>query len=271
MRVCLCSPAKKENLYLKEFVEHYKSYKVDKIFLYDNNDLDGEYFEDVINDYVQWGFVEIINFRGKKRALIEMMNDCYKKNYLAYDWLIFYEIDEYIFLKNYNNIKKFLGESKFNNCETIQLNWLFHTDNNNVYYENKPIKIRFPYGDRSVNVTAIKSILKGKISNITINCAHKLNENLKTCDGFGNRTNLTGAGTTNLDYDYYFIDHYFCKSTEEFINKINKGDVLWSYDNVLERIKVYFAINKVTNEKIDYIQKHLNYNISFNYSRIIKI
>ena len=80
INVCLCSPAKKENLYLKEFVEHYKTYKVDKIFLYDNNDLDGEYFEDVINNYILSGFVEIINFRGKKRALIEMMNDCYKKN-----------------------------------------------------------------------------------------------------------------------------------------------------------------------------------------------
>ena len=201
INVCLCSPAKKENLYIKEFVEHYKTYKVDKIFLYDNNDLDGEYFEDVINNYILSGFVEIINFRGKKRALIEMMNDCYKKNYLKYDWLIFYEIDEYIFLKNYNNIKIFLSESKFNGCETIQLNWLFHTDNNNVYYENKPIKNRFPYGERSVKFTAIKSILKGKISNITINCVHRLNEHLKTCDGFGNRTHLTGAGTKNLDYD----------------------------------------------------------------------
>ena len=35
----------------------------------------------------------------------------------------------------------------------------YHTDNSNVYYENKPIKIRFPYGDRSVKVTAIKSIM----------------------------------------------------------------------------------------------------------------
>ena len=170
MRVCLCSPGKKENLYIKEFVEHYKFYKVDKIFLYDNNDIDGEYFEEVINDYVQSRYVKIINFRGKKQSLFEMMNHCYKKNYFKYDWLIFYEIDEYIFLKNYTDLKKFLSEDKFNNCETIQLNWIMHTDNNHIYYENKPLKIRFPNSEKSFKIAGIKSILKGKIPNIKIIC-----------------------------------------------------------------------------------------------------
>ena len=58
--------------------------------------------------------------------------------------MVFYEIDEYIYLKNYPNIKRFLSEKKFDNYETIQLNWLMHTDNEQIYYENKPIKIRFP-------------------------------------------------------------------------------------------------------------------------------
>ena len=88
-----------------------------------------------------------------------MMNNCYKNNYLLYDWMIFYEIDEYIYLKNYTNIKKFLSEKKFEKCETIQLNWLMHTDNNQIYYENKPINIRFPYSKKNVSVAGIKSIL----------------------------------------------------------------------------------------------------------------
>ena len=160
IKVCLCSPAKKENRYLKEFVEHYKFYKVDKIFLYDNNDIGGEHFEEVINEYIQSGYVKIINFRGKKRVLYDMMNDCYLKNYIKYNWLIFYEIDEYIHLKNYDNIKKFLNEDKFNNCESIQLNWVMHTDNDKIYYENKPLKIRFPITKKTLKVAAIKSIFK---------------------------------------------------------------------------------------------------------------
>ena len=268
LQVCLCSPVKKENNYLKEFVEHYKAYKVDKIILYDNNDIEGEHFEDVINDYIQSGYVEIRNFRGKKQVFYEMMNDCYNKEYFKYDWLIFYEIDEYIHLKNYKNIKKFLILDKFKNCETIQLNWLMHTDNDKIYYENKPLKIRFPDSAKSFPFAGIKSILRGKIPNIIINCVHKLNVNLKTCDGFGNRTNITGAGTNTVDYNYNYIDHYFCKSTEEFVNKLNKGDALFAYKNTLDRIITYFGYNKVTEEKIAYMKKNLHINISFeNYIR----
>ena len=65
-----------------------------------------------------------------------------------------------------------------------------------------------------------------------------------------------------MDYEYYYIDLYFCKSTEEFINKINKGEVLFSMKYFQERIKVYFSINNVTKEKADYIEKHLCTNIS---------
>ena len=137
-----------------------------------------------------------------------------------------------------------------------------HTDNDNIYYENKPLKSRFPDSNKSIKFTAIKSILRGKIPGIIINCVHRLNTNLITCNGFGERTHLKGAGTGKLDYNYYYIDHYFCKSTEEFINKINKGDVLFNHENFLERIKVYFIVNKATKEKLEYIEKYLHANIS---------
>ena len=58
-RVCLCTLGKQENRYIREFVEHYENYDVDKIYLYDNNDIEGENFEEVINDYIEKGFVEI--------------------------------------------------------------------------------------------------------------------------------------------------------------------------------------------------------------------
>ena len=62
------------------------------------------------------------------------MNDCYQKNYKQYNWLIFYEVDEYIHLTNYTNVKDFLNEKRFENCEIIHLNLICHTDNNLLYY-----------------------------------------------------------------------------------------------------------------------------------------
>ena len=48
--ICLCTVGKRENLYIREFVEYYIQFGVDKIYLYDNNNLNEEKFEDVIED-----------------------------------------------------------------------------------------------------------------------------------------------------------------------------------------------------------------------------
>ena len=223
IKVCLCTPGKNENRYIKEFLEHYKNYGVDKVFLYDNNDLDGEFFEPVINNYIKDKFVEITDFRGKKKALMDMMNDCYRKNYKYFDWIIFFEIDEYIFLKDFKNVKTFLKDSKFLKCQRIQLNWVFHTDNNLLYYENRPLKERFPEIEKNAknNIKipyGIKSILRGHIPNIEFDNPHTLNSKLKSCDGFGNFKSVKGIITLEPDFRNYYIDHYSFKSTEEFIN-----------------------------------------------------
>ena len=267
IKVCVCTAGKIENRYIREFVEHYKNYNVDKIYLYDNNNIDGERFEAVINDYIENGFVQLVNYRGKIRVLMEMMNDCYKKNYRYYDWLIFFEIDEYIFLYKIKNIKNYFKNPKFKKCERIQLNWIFHTDNNLLYYDSRPLKERFSEREKKARGVSkgdwngIKSILRGHIPNITIDCVHTLNHKLKSCDGFGNPKEIDGIITKNADFKYYYIDHYYCKSTEEFINKINKGDALF-VDNRMDRIRTYFAYNEIKKEKIDFMEQRTGLNLS---------
>ena len=117
IKVCICTIGKEENKYIREFVEFYENLGVDKIFLYDNNDINNEHFEEVITDYVSKGFVDVINWRGIERAHFSALNNCYLSYNKYYDWLIFYDIDEYIHLSNYSNIKDFLNEKKFNNAK----------------------------------------------------------------------------------------------------------------------------------------------------------
>ena len=50
LKVCLCTLGKMENIYAREFVQHYKKYDIDKIFIYDNNEISGETFDSVLAD-----------------------------------------------------------------------------------------------------------------------------------------------------------------------------------------------------------------------------
>ena len=99
---------------------------------------------------------------------------------------------------------------------------------------------------------------------------HTINPKLKSCDGFGNPKEHLGIETNDSDLEYYYIDHYYSKSTEEFINKLNKGDALL-IDNRMDRIKTYFSQNDVTNEKIDYFENSTGLNLSIFRNRVIKI
>ena len=70
IRVCLCTLGKKENLYIKEFIQYYEKIGIDKIFLYDNNDINDERFEPIIEEYINKSFVKLYNWRGKQKILL---------------------------------------------------------------------------------------------------------------------------------------------------------------------------------------------------------
>ena len=274
LKVCICTLGKDENRYITEFVEHYKNYGVDKIYLYDNNDINGEKFENVIGKYIANEYVEIINWRGVKgkSTYYRIMNTCYQTYHDKYEWLIFYELDEFLYLKNYKNIKTFLMNKKFNKCQSVQLNWVHMSDNNQLFYENKPLAERFPIKGKNVvknqynMICYVKTIIRGHLKNISITQNHVLSEKIYGCDGFGHKSQVDGIISRNPDYKFNYIRHYYGKSVQEFVEKMNRGDLLRGNGKNIIRwaIEKFFYINNVTLEKLEYIRKYLgtDYNLT---------
>ena len=205
------------------------------------------------------------------------MEDCRKNNYKKFDWLIFYDMDEFLFLRNYSNITDFLSQKIFDKCQRIQLNWFFHTDNNLLYYDNRSLVERFPekqkkWENKKLGGTeGIKSILKGKL-NARIKNVHTLNSNLISCDGFGNIKKVQGIMTDEADHYYFYIDHYWSKSTEEFVNKLLRGDVVLGNDlnvHAKNKLDIYFSLSDITLDKINYIENKTKLNLS-KYKLIVK-
>ena len=230
-KVCICTLGKNENRYIKEFINHYKKLGVDKIFLHDNNDIGGknESFENEISEYVKEDFIEIIDYRGKIAPQFQIYTECYKKNNKFYDWLIFFDIDEFIHLQNYSNIKDFLKEKRFSNCKLIYFNCLRHTDNDLLYYDNRTLARRFPKIRWESKSFTLKTIARGNITNIKFGTSHWLDRKIKGCNVFGkvvipNKKVRLSNNINKPKFKKYYIDHYCFKSTEEYINKVNKGD-----------------------------------------------
>lgn len=273
IKVCICTCAKNENKYIREFVEYYLNYGIDTIFIYDNNDINGERFETPLEYYIRTGFVKIMDWRGKTQIQMEALNDCYKKFKKMYSWFIFYDIDEFIHLNDYKNIKDYLRQEHFDNCNAIYLNHILHTDNDQIYYKNDSVIKRFPkiqkfdnsnkfFQNTKFYTDVIKPIFRGNISNVTLTSPHYLYLGLKNiCNGFGNTINKTEIHLEFPDHKYYYFDHYYFKSSEEYLQKISKGSVFFGKNHRkidMFRISLYFAFNEITIKKIDYFESKTN-------------
>ena len=223
----------------------------------------------MLQDYINDKFVVIVDVRGIQAPQLSAMEDCRQKNYKQFDWLIFYDMDEFIYLRNFSNIKDFLNQKLFEKCERIQLNWYFHTDNNLLYYDNRPLVERFPETDRrwkNIKIggsEGIKSILRGN-KDYVIHNIHYLNTSLRSCDGFGKIKEVEGIISNESDHYYNYINHYWSKSTEDFMNKLLRGDVALgnTTNHFLNSINMYFCLCDITLDKIEYIENRTKLNLS---------
>ena len=229
--ICLCVIAKNENLYVREFVEYYYKIGYNKIFIYDNNDKEGETFNSIINDYIKKDFVELIDFRGRNslsRPQLDAYKDCYFKNNKKYDWLSFFDMDEFLELnKKYKNIQDFLNDKIFEQCQNIKINWIIYYNKNNLYYKNIPLQQRitqFTYADLSNK--HIKSTVRGNLSENYWNKMgnpHTSLLNFTSCSSSGEIVKFDSPYIFPPDYTNAKLKHYYYKSFEEFCIKIKRG------------------------------------------------
>ena len=66
-KIVLCTVCKEENKYIEEYIGYYLNYGVNKIFIYDNNDIKVERIDKILSEYINNKTVKIINIRGKKK------------------------------------------------------------------------------------------------------------------------------------------------------------------------------------------------------------
>lgn len=282
MNVAVCCIGRSENRYIREYVEHYKSIGVDKIFIYDNNYDGEEHFEDVINDHIESGFIDIIDYRNRTLCQLMAYQDCYNKYGGDYDWILFIDCDEYLYMNGFDNIKDFLSKDKFNEYDLIHINLMTYGDNDILKYDRRRLSERFIEPVRPLNFKKtfnfpendhISSIVRGRLSRVVWNkTPHTPSNELRCCDAGGMEQNSNSPFVHPFDFTYAHFKHYTTKTVEEWVEiKVKRGFPDGNKDFFVDNdvLDDFFKVNRITYKKVKYANKLLLKNDSF--SRLLSL
>ena len=269
--VCI---GRRENRYIREYVEYYRDLGFDRIVICDNNYDGEESFVDVLSGHIENGFVVIEDYRNKSCCQVSCYNEMYRKYRGLYDWIAFFDCDEFLTFKDpETKLPDYLSRDVFSGYDAILINWMMYDDNDQLYDDGRPVLERlsrpcdynFKGSYNFPENNHVKSILHSsqyKADNPfggggVMHCPSTDNN----CDNAGKPI---GMVTPYIDYNYdvAWIRHFSYKTVTEFANgKLNYGtpDKIQSEHNRKSLIKLFFRVNRKTDEKLK-ILNDLGYN-----------
>ena len=265
MKSLLCCIGRKENSYIREYVEYYKYLGVNNICLFDNNYDGEEDFRDVIGDHIDSGFVILKDYRNRKVCQLDAYNECYNTYGKEYDWIMFFDIDEFMFINCTRTINEYLSRAEFNDFDMIHINWLLFGDGGQLRNDGRgileritqPIDINhctlynFPDNFHS------KSIIRGGLPLVNwAGTPHTPTNNLKCCNSFGIPCD-GNSPFTPYDYRNAGLRHFTTKPAEEYAEKVKKGFPDANPTTKEKMIQIFFERNEPTLEKVT-IFKEIN-------------
>ena len=258
MKTLLCCIGRRENDYIREFVEYNKVLGFTNICLYDNNYDGEEDFHDIIGDYISDGYVILKDYRNRKVCQLDAYNECYKTYGNEYDWIAFFDIDEFMFINCNKTLGEYLARPEFNEYDMIHVNWLLFGDGGQTKSDGRGLLQRIvqPLDLNHITFYSFpdnfhcKSIIRGGLAEVKWNCTpHTPTNDIKCCNSYG----LPCDGNspfTPYDYRNAGLRHFTTKTAEEYAVKVKRGFPDANPTTKEEMVKNFFKRNEVTAEKV---------------------
>ena len=264
MNCVICAIAKNENAYLYEWTAYHLSLGFSHIYVYDNNDIDGERVDDVFANTEIVSKISVFDVRGEKFVQKKVYNEFYAK--ACFDWCAFIDIDEFITLKKHKSILEYLSSKS--SWDSVHLNWMCFGDGGKVRYEQSSVMSRFikpwdkdvfyTYIDKPEN-SHIKSILQKGLSIDWTYDGDGWESNPHTPYGEFSVCDSSGTATANspfspICYDEAYIRHYTTKTIEEYANKVLRQCA--DCEAQFYSFAKFFRANKLTLRKLIWLKRH---------------
>lgn len=271
----LCCIGRQENQYVREYVEYYKNLGITNICLYDNNYDGEEHFEDVIGDYIDSGFVILKDYRNQSKCQLKAYQECYKEFGRKYDWICFFDCDEFLTFKDGIKIDEWLSKDVFKKYNAIKVNWMIYGDGGMVKNDGRPLLERITepvkpldkkIGYKFAENRHIKTIIRGGlVSPQFMSQPHSTNV-AKQCTASGKPVEKIISPFNEMDYEQAWLRHYSTKTAEEYAYKMLKGFPDQDFNDEKRKACVetrFFRYNEITEEKVNIISKILNIDFSY--------
>ena len=247
---------RQENRYAREFVEHHLKIGIDHIFVLDNNRQGEEYFEDVLQEYIDDGKVTVEDYRDRVLVQFEALTTSYNLHRNEYDWLGVWDFDEFLDIRK-GDLSSFLSRRK-SNC--ILINWLCYGDNGLTRYEDKPVMERFTkplplilnvqYADHPDN-DHVKSFIRGGLEGVAFTKNPHVPAGCETYET-AYRDPCRPSALQPYDFSTAILKHYITKTAEEWVWKYRRAGVDRPFDQwQRDYSDRFFKYNERTKEKED--------------------
>lgn len=251
MKVGIVAIAKDEEQYLAEWLNYHSLLGFDRFYVYDNS---------ANNRLMKFATdsVKIIYYPGQTKQ-VQAYNDFIQNFSNEVDYVIALDIDEFLVIHNGLSLVDFI--TTYLKSTGVCINWRFFGSNGHKYFTDSPVLDRFtmrqPDFDHNVK-TLVKTECLLRYSNP--HCPDLLTVGQVT-DLFGNPINLNEPLSNSDTTSIAQINHYFCKSWQEFNWKINRGrattvterrstdDFIWSNRNDVTDLSAIQIRDKKINHK----------------------
>lgn len=214
MKIAVCAILKDEDAYLEEWLKHYIKLGVKDFILYDNESkypvkslIDSFSFKEQIK-------VFITRIEGKYKQL-ECYADACKRN-ADYDWIGFFDLDEYVELGEGTTLEKFL-EQQPDWASGVGLYWRF-------YFSSPYFKTKQPLGSYTQyrKNGHIKSFVRPNRVK-TWRDPHRPYVSGPIVDELGRHLNAPVMDAKEHTSNTIWIKHIWTRSLEEWTLKMERG------------------------------------------------
>ena len=250
MTVGIIALAKNEQLYIKEWVEHHLKLGFDEIILADNDDTF------LLPEIIDNPKVTHKDYTGVERCQPKAYTELYLENRDRFNWLLFIDIDEFVMLDGYDNIKDFLEPFS---CDVVRISCKHFDDNDELDTDGDyRVVERFTHPYLTDLDTFVKSFINTRVElgDRKIYGHGIYDKTLDARNVLGDECENYNQHTHRIIHQICWLNHYPTKTIGEYMRqKYNRGGANNNSYRYSDWEKYFFRTNRKTQEKLDYAKR----------------